>query len=181
MRALELTQPRAVPNRSGELSDLDSDVHSMDSLRSCAVSWEEQARFTRPAEQGAYWAAMTTLVSKSHVLYTTHAQTHTHPRTYTHTHTHTHRCFVHVTFMRVPCQTSSWALSCSSHSCYKYFTRTQVLHTRCVCVHARVRVCACMRVYVRACVCVRVCVCAPLLRASMCGQLLYSPLKLFTL
>ena len=50
-------------SRSGELSDLDSDVHSMHSLKSCAGSWEEEAHFTRPAETTTYWASLATMVS----------------------------------------------------------------------------------------------------------------------
>lgn len=35
---------------SSELSDLDSDVHSLSSLMSCANSWIEDAKYPTPAE-----------------------------------------------------------------------------------------------------------------------------------
>mmetsp|Transcript_14150 Transcript_14150/g.38301 ORF Transcript_14150/g.38301 Transcript_14150/m.38301 type:complete len:389 (+) Transcript_14150:97-1263(+) len=54
---------------SGELSDLDSDVHSMHSLRSCADSWEERAHFKRPAENCTYWVALCTLALSAWSIY----------------------------------------------------------------------------------------------------------------
>lgn len=50
------------PPCSGELSELDSDVHSLASLRSCAYSWIEDARYSAPAEGTLRWAAYSGLV-----------------------------------------------------------------------------------------------------------------------
>ncbi|KAF5828892.1 hypothetical protein DUNSADRAFT_16853 [Dunaliella salina] len=58
---------------SEELSDLDSDVHSMHSLRSCADSWEERAHFKRPAESCTYWVALCTLALSA---WSIHVSTH---------------------------------------------------------------------------------------------------------
>lgn len=47
---------------SSELSELDSDVHSMASLKSCAESWIEDAGYKAPAEQWVKNSAVTVLV-----------------------------------------------------------------------------------------------------------------------
>lgn len=47
---------------SGELSELDSDVHSLASLRSCAKSWIEDRAYKLPAENALRWGAFATLV-----------------------------------------------------------------------------------------------------------------------
>ncbi|KAJ9527550.1 hypothetical protein QJQ45_025827, partial [Haematococcus lacustris] len=48
---------------SGELSELDSDVHSLTSLRSCALSWLENSKYGRPAEACLRWAALAGLAA----------------------------------------------------------------------------------------------------------------------
>ncbi len=47
---------------SSELSELDSDVHSLSSLRSCAQSWIEDVEYKAPAEAWVKFAAPAALV-----------------------------------------------------------------------------------------------------------------------
>lgn len=53
--------PEYISIASSELSELDSDVHSLRSLRSCAESWIEDAGYKAPAEAWLKFAAPTTL------------------------------------------------------------------------------------------------------------------------
>uniref|UniRef100_A0A7S0WGP3 Transmembrane protein n=1 Tax=Chlamydomonas leiostraca TaxID=1034604 RepID=A0A7S0WGP3_9CHLO len=54
---------------SGELSELDSDVHSLASLRSCAASWIEDQAYKLPAESTLRWAAFTGMALSAWAMY----------------------------------------------------------------------------------------------------------------
>jgi hypothetical protein len=49
---------------SSELSELDSDVHSLSSLKSCAESWIEEAEYKTPAEAWLKFSAPPAVVRR---------------------------------------------------------------------------------------------------------------------
>ncbi len=57
------------PVRSGELSEFDSDVHSLASVRTCAYSWIQKSKYAMPAEAAARWAATLGLALAIVVMY----------------------------------------------------------------------------------------------------------------
>ena len=50
---------------SSELSELDSDVHSLSSIRSCANDWVESADYKTPAENSLKQLAYVSLVGSA--------------------------------------------------------------------------------------------------------------------
>ncbi len=75
---------------SGELSELDSDVHSLASIRTCAYSWISKHRYGMHAELSLRIAAGVGVALSLASLYVSFQGVQTSRQVGTHTHTQTH-------------------------------------------------------------------------------------------